>query len=196
MRNYIFYLLVLFAFPVSGYACSCSLGTVEKKFEGQPVVFLGTVSNINRLEEKNGFGEDRIQVAFDVEKRWKGSSRENTLDTYDNKVSCEGYWFKEAKRYLIFARKGKNGLTVMPCGGAIVEGSDTFNKQLAFMGRQSLLDKDVQQVACKPSSSEPPAKAFNSYPYWSPDGKRIIFSSNRSGRSELYVIDVDGNNLK
>jgi TolB protein len=37
-------------------------------------------------------------------------------------------------------------------------------------------------------------------PSWSPDGKRIVFSSNyknpRSGNFDLYMIDTDGNNLE
>jgi dipeptidyl aminopeptidase/acylaminoacyl peptidase len=32
----------------------------------------------------------------------------------------------------------------------------------------------------------------DSHPRWSPDGKRILFESNRSGDSQLWVIDLDG----
>ena len=32
-------------------------------------------------------------------------------------------------------------------------------------------------------------------PHWSPDGKRIIFDSNRSGRFELWQIGFDGSSL-
>lgn len=34
----------------------------------------------------------------------------------------------------------------------------------------------------------------NAYPRWSPDGRRILFQSNRSGRWQLYVMDRDGGN--
>lgn len=34
----------------------------------------------------------------------------------------------------------------------------------------------------------------NAQPVWSPDGARIAFSSRRSGKSELYVIDADARN--
>jgi Tol biopolymer transport system component len=33
-------------------------------------------------------------------------------------------------------------------------------------------------------------------PAWSPDGQKIVFVSNRDGNDELYMIDVDGKNLK
>lgn len=33
-------------------------------------------------------------------------------------------------------------------------------------------------------------------PSWSPDGKKILFSTGRSGRNELWVMDADGKNQK
>ena len=36
----------------------------------------------------------------------------------------------------------------------------------------------------------------DSYPSWSPDGKRIAFVSDRDGNYEIYVMDNDGNNLQ
>ena len=36
---------------------------------------------------------------------------------------------------------------------------------------------------------------WNSYPHYSPDGKNIIFSSNRSGYCKLYTMDTEGNNV-
>lgn len=41
--------------------------------------------------------------------------------------------------------------------------------------------------------------AFDGWPTWSPDSKRILFSSNRTGpvnTGQLYVVNVDGTNLQ
>jgi len=33
-------------------------------------------------------------------------------------------------------------------------------------------------------------------PAWSADGKKIVFTSNRDGNKEIYVMDADGKNQK
>src|SRR5687767_5691920 len=37
-----------------------------------------------------------------------------------------------------------------------------------------------------------PAPFLNINPSWSPDGKRLVFQSERHGHTQLYVIDADG----
>lgn len=38
--------------------------------------------------------------------------------------------------------------------------------------------------------------AFDGWPSWSPDGKRILFSSNRSGTIGVYVMNADGSGVQ
>jgi TolB protein len=41
--------------------------------------------------------------------------------------------------------------------------------------------------------------AFDGWPVWSADGKKILFASNRNGPanvSQIYIVDADGNNLQ
>src|SRR5262245_33478501 len=40
------------------------------------------------------------------------------------------------------------------------------------------------------------SKSENSYPCWSPDGKKIAFASDRDGVMNIYVMDADGSNVK
>ena len=35
---------------------------------------------------------------------------------------------------------------------------------------------------------------LDGFPSWSPDGRRLVFVSNRDGNSEIYVMDTDGQN--
>lgn len=35
----------------------------------------------------------------------------------------------------------------------------------------------------------------NAYPYWSPDGRKIVFQSNMNGNRDIYVMNVNGTNL-
>ena len=39
-------------------------------------------------------------------------------------------------------------------------------------------------------------KSDDRYPCWSPDGRRVAFTSNRAGANSLYVMEADGNNVQ
>jgi len=39
-------------------------------------------------------------------------------------------------------------------------------------------------------------KFFDRYPRWSPDGRRIAFASDRSGKYEIWTVALDGTNLR
>jgi TolB protein len=38
------------------------------------------------------------------------------------------------------------------------------------------------------------SRGLDDYPAWSPDGKRLAFTSNRDGNLEIYTIEPDGKN--
>lgn len=43
---------------------------------------------------------------------------------------------------------------------------------------------------------QPQPAPNNSFPQWSHDGKKLVFTSDRDGDMELYVMNADGSNVK
>jgi Tol biopolymer transport system component len=64
---------------------------------------------------------------------------------------------------------------------------------LACQGRQ-WAPATTEEVATHPVEVLRMPGVENAYPRWSPDGRRILFQSNRTGRWQLYVMDRDGSN--
>ena len=54
---------------------------------------------------------------------------------------------------------------------------------------------DAKTGAGKPIAAPDGAYA-DEVPYWFPDGKRIAFQSNRTGRHEIWVVNVDGSDAR
>lgn len=131
-------IVFLSTFLASSYslACSCHLGSVEDKLKDAESVFLGKVRSVVVLDEKNGFGENRVIVKLDVEKSFKNADTLITLDTFDNRVSCEGYWFKEGQEYLVYAYKVEDRLSTLYCGGVLSKDAkkdSIFLKELNYL---------------------------------------------------------------
>jgi dipeptidyl aminopeptidase/acylaminoacyl peptidase len=62
-------------------------------------------------------------------------------------------------------------------------------------------NKTSSDIWLAPTSKGEPRQLTNSgkkdkHPRWSPDGKRLLFESNRSGDNQLWVIDLDGGEAK
>ena len=131
-------LILLLSIYQNAVACSCRLGPVDKKLSNSESVFLGKVRTIVVLDEKNGLDEDRIIVKFNVNESFKKAESLVTLDTFDNKSSCEGYWFKEGEEYLVYAYQMKGRLSTYYCGGVIPK---NIKDNSAFLSEISTLKK-------------------------------------------------------
>lgn len=135
--------------------------------------------------------------------------------THDGHFKQRPVWSPDGKQ-IVFARHraGKIGLVVMGADGS-GEKTITTGKlpqydacwspdgaRLAFThvpqsGTQGNLDVYIE----KPDGSDPQQFAgdqgklsHEEYPAWSPNGKRIAYSSTFEGNQELYVADLDGSN--
>ena len=86
-------------------ACDCVSPPTDAALKKSDVVFSGQVVSVKYLDDpqqKNS--EPRTVVTFKVFRSWKGiSTNEFVLHTVDNTWTCQGYYFREGKEYLVFA---------------------------------------------------------------------------------------------
>jgi len=57
-------------------------------------------------------------------------------------------------------------------------------------------DLFIAEVATKRILQLTQGQGDNENPSWAPDGRHIVFQSNRSGSSEIYTVFADGSELR
>jgi Tol biopolymer transport system component/DNA-binding winged helix-turn-helix (wHTH) protein len=77
-----------------------------------------------------------------------------------------------------------------PQGNRLAWTKNTSNSDIF----RAALTNNPNHDASKPVSGIIVSTAFEGSPQYSPDGKRIVFQSSRSGDSEIWVCDSEGNN--
>ncbi|HZS06006.1 MAG TPA: winged helix-turn-helix domain-containing protein [Blastocatellia bacterium] len=131
--------------------------------------------------------------------------------TFDN-ISIRGLAWTPGGREIVFAsRRGSStyNLWKVSAGGGtpeqlMISERDAYSPAVSRQGNrlaytQSLLDENIWRIGLNGSvaASEPPVKLISSTqdedgPEYSPDGKKIVFVSRRSGSFEIWVCEADG----
>ncbi len=138
---------------------------------------------------------------------------EATRLTFDSRGITGLAWTPDG-RELVFSsfRAGDSGLWRISATGGTPErlawaGEGVMSPAIARQGRRlafarGVMDANIYRVETSASKGErKPATRLiastrdDANPYYSPDGKRIVFASDRSGTYELWVCDSDGTNL-
>jgi hypothetical protein len=127
--------LLLLTSPIA-LACVCAAGDAKQKLRRSDSVFLGKVTSVENLgAQTDNYGEQRIRVTFDVQRRFKGRRTDVTLDTVINEVSCSGSHFQQGENMLVYAFRTPQGLDVSWCGGVVKEKENDFKDEIRQLRR-------------------------------------------------------------
>ena len=139
-----------------------------------------------------------------------GENNEPVRLTSDSKTIHSLAWSSDSKTIFFVSLRESNRPNVwrVGAGGGSPEilstgGKDLTNlaaspdgKMLAFV--EKTLHSDIYRLTAGESQTKPliATSYTEDVPDFSPNGRRIVFRSNRSGKSEPWVADADGKNLR
>jgi Tol biopolymer transport system component len=115
----------------------------------------------------------------------------NTSDRQDTTFTVNGVSNNE-NRYYKIVTKDSAGLE----SGSLVKVGSTYQK-IVFTapGSDHLTDIFIMDINGMAKRNITNHKDHDLFSDFSPDGSRILFSSNRNGNADIYIINVDGSNL-
>lgn len=99
------------------------------------------------------------------------------------------YDIPTGKRFLVSYRKGINS------GAAFLPGDTSLLLTLSKEGSADIFKSSLEGETLTPLTNGP-NRAMNVESAVSPDGKTIAFSSDRSGRPMIYLMNIDGSNVR
>ena len=173
----------------------------------------GTLGDIDPLFARDGETVYFVRAVNEVTKDLQATpvgGGEPTRLTFDNRKINGLTWSPDGTRLLFTStRSGMYGVwSVDPAGGdpqQVVLGDEDVQRPSTAPGvdqvvyerwthRAQLQRIDLARRVPIAAGDAVRSNRWNSSPAWSPDGKRIAFTSNRSGPQGIWVSDRDGDN--
>jgi len=99
------------------------------------------------------------------------------------------YELATAKRFLVSYRKGMNS------GSAFLPGDEHLLLTLSKDGNPDIYKMTADGVTLT-QLTKGPNRSMNVEPAVSPDGKTVAFSSDRAGKPMIFLMDINGGNVK
>jgi Tol biopolymer transport system component len=126
--------------------------------------------------------------------------------TFDNTLLRGMAWTADEQSLVVgsYREKGRCSLWRVPLRGGAPErlteaASESWSPDVSPVASKLVFSRHVENINIwryRPGEDAPgepwiSSSGMNSSPRFSPDGKRVAFRSNRSGRSEIWVFDVE-----
>ncbi len=144
------------------------------KVQGEAEAVL-TPSNFNR---HLSFSRDGRRMAY-VQTYQQSNIQAIRFDPKAEKTAGEPFWITRGDRNIIRPELSPDGTRF------VMRVVRRTQDDIAVVGRDGTQWRDLTND-----------KFFDRYPRWSPDGKRIAFTSDRSGRYEIWMLDADAATLR
>ncbi|HEX7333086.1 MAG TPA: protein kinase [Pyrinomonadaceae bacterium] len=136
---------------------------------------VSTPSNFNRHLSFSANGRRMIYVQTDQ----RSNIQALKFDSKTEKTVGEPFWITRGDRNILRPELSPDGTRF------VLRISRRTQDDIAILSRDGALWRDLTTD-----------KFFDRYPRWSPDGKKVAFTSDRSGRYEIWVLDADAPNLR
>lgn len=124
------------------------------------------------------FSADGTKMAY-VEKEIKSNIQSLGYDAKTEKTLGEPYWVTSGDRQLSRPEISPDG--------------NFFVSRLIRRGQDDIVKVNRQTREMIDLTND---KAVDRYARWSPDGSKISFTSDRTGKHEIWLVDADGSNFK
>jgi WD40 repeat protein len=143
------------------------------KLQGEPEA-VATPSTFNRHLNFSRDGRRLIYVQTDQRANIQGIK----FDQKTEKTVGEAFWITRGDRMLSRPELSPDGTRF------VMRIPRRTQDDIAVVNRDGTNWRDLTND-----------KYFDRYPRWSPDGKSIVFTSDRTGRYEIWTLDADATNL-
>jgi TolB protein len=162
--------------------------------DGQWVAFTRSIDGNTEIFKVNRRGGAPVQLTrsdrIDANPSWSPSGREIAF-TSDRSGTAQIYVMdSDGGNVRRVSREGMNndGASWHPEGNRIAYAHRIEAGYRYDIAVTDLATEETRVLTSAPGSNEAPS--------FSPDGQRIVFESTRDGSSQIWVIDVDGGNLR
>ena len=137
-----------------------------------------TVSTPSNFNRHLSFARNGRRLIY-VQTHQQGNVQAIEFDSRTEKTIGEPFWITRGDRHIVRPELSPDGTQF------VMRVSRRTQDDIVVVSRDGTRWRDLTND-----------KSFDRYPRWSPDGRRVAFTSDRGGRYEIWIQDADTTNLR